>query len=204
VKASAQTAPSNQTPAPPAQAPAQTPAEGRPASADEADLAITARVTARELKFDVVPNPRVEFTGKPRRVTVWEAERHNLPQSVRPGETYRDIGITLRITSVFADIERIVAEALGEIPASEDATPGQTPPTPPAEPPAQQNLPPTSSPPQQQQPAAAERARGATRRNTSEGALRQSPSSPHASPASVPLTQTRTPRRRDARRGTNK
>jgi hypothetical protein len=86
----------------------------------EPDISITANVTARELRFDVVPNPTVEFKGRPRRETVWDADRQNLPRPVRPGETYRDIGIRLRITSVFADIERIVAEALGEVPATDD------------------------------------------------------------------------------------
>ncbi|MBA3240364.1 MAG: hypothetical protein H0T60_03975 [Acidobacteria bacterium] len=112
--------------------PEQTPQDARPSAtpaartdggAEEAaaDLSITARVTARELRFEKVPNPTVEFTGRPERETVWEAERENLPAQVRPGETYRDIGIKLRITSVFADIERIVAEALGEVPLSDDA-----------------------------------------------------------------------------------
>ena len=102
------------------------------------DLSITARVTTDSLRFEKVPNPNVEFTGKPRRETVWQSERQNLPQQVQPGVTYRDIGITLRITSVFADIDRIVAEALGEIPLSDDAQPTSTPPTQPAPaPPAQ-------------------------------------------------------------------
>jgi hypothetical protein len=103
-------------------------------SGAEPDLSITARVTADSLRFEKVPNPNVEFTGKPRRETVWQSERQNLPQQVRPGVTYRDIGITLRITSVFADIDRIVAEALGEVPASDDAQPASTPPTQPAPP----------------------------------------------------------------------
>lgn len=93
----------------------------RQASPDSADLAITATVTARELRFDVVPNPTVEFTGKPKRDTVWNAERQNLPRPVQPGVTYRDIGIRLTITSVFADIDRIVAEALGEVPVTDNA-----------------------------------------------------------------------------------
>ena len=116
----------------PAQTPAPTPAETRAepaapqqqqqrddasaASTGESDLSITARVTARELLFRKVPNPRVEFPGRHERRTLWEAERENLPEQVQPGVTYRDIGIRLRITSVFADIERIVAEALGEVP----------------------------------------------------------------------------------------
>ncbi|MDQ1611338.1 MAG: hypothetical protein QOG00_1269 [Pyrinomonadaceae bacterium] len=90
---------------------------------DNPDLSITANVTARELRFEVVPTPKVEFPGRPHRDTVWEAERTNLPPQVQPGVTYRDLGIRLKITSVFADIERIVAEALGEIPASDDAAP---------------------------------------------------------------------------------
>src|ERR1041385_5015618 len=73
------------------------------------DLSIKARGTARELRFEKVPNPKVEFTGRPRRETAWESERENLPKQVRPGVTYRDIGITLRITSIFPDIDRIVA-----------------------------------------------------------------------------------------------
>jgi hypothetical protein len=105
------------------------PAQARTNERDaNADLSITARVTADSLRFEKVPNPRVEFTGRPERETVWEAERENLPPQVQPGVTYRNIGITLRITSVFADIDRIVAEALGEVPASDDAQP--SPPTP--------------------------------------------------------------------------
>ena len=105
---------------PQAAPPSATPAARTDGAAADADLSITARVTARELRFEKVPNPTVEFTGRPQRETVWEAERENLPAQVRPGETYRDIGIKLRITSVFADIERIVAEALGEVPISDD------------------------------------------------------------------------------------
>ena len=99
-------------------------------SADSLDLSITANVTARELRFEVVPNPKVEFPGKPERTTVWEAERQNLPRPVEPGVTYRNIGIQLKITSVFADIDRIVAEALGEVPASDTTAPTTTPSTP--------------------------------------------------------------------------
>lgn len=108
-------------PARPAPSPTPAPEGSQSVSPDSADLAITANVTARELHFDVVPHPTVEFTGKPERKTEWSAERQNLPQQVQPGVTYRDIGIRLVITSVFADIDRIVAEALGETAASDDA-----------------------------------------------------------------------------------
>ena len=124
-----------QTPAQTQTPQTQTPAQGAQPSASpqatdaqrtreaEADLSITARVTADSLRFEKVPNARVEFTGRPERETVWESERVNLPEQAQPGVTYRDIGITLRITSVFADIDRIVAEALGEVPLREESQP---------------------------------------------------------------------------------
>ena len=131
---------------------AQTPTTGgtgsRPEESEtQADLSITARVTADSLRFEKVPDPKVEFTGRPRRETVWQSERENLPQQVQPGVTYRNIGITLRITSVFADIDRIVAEALGEVPASDDAQPAPVPSTPPGASESQESrLAPTPSP----------------------------------------------------------
>ncbi|HEX8722040.1 MAG TPA: hypothetical protein VF736_15505, partial [Pyrinomonadaceae bacterium] len=141
-QAGAQSRPRAQTPPSAPRREAEGARASRAGEADaNADLSITARVTADSLRFEKVPNPRVEFTGQPARQTAWEAERENLPRPVRPGVTYRDIGITLRITSVFADIDRIVAEALGEIPRSDDAQPAAPPPpqppganTPPADP----------------------------------------------------------------------
>jgi hypothetical protein len=88
---------------------------------ENADISITAHVKARSLKFETVPNPTVEFSGQPARDTVWEAQRENLPTPVEPGVTYRNIGVRLKITSVFRDIDRIVAEALGEVPVTDDA-----------------------------------------------------------------------------------
>lgn len=103
------------------------PARKRAETAKNDDLSITANVTARELKFEIAPNPTVEFFGNHERRTVWEADRQNLPRPVEPGVTYRNIGVQLCISSRFADIERIVAEALGEIPVSEAAPQNQTP-----------------------------------------------------------------------------
>jgi len=163
--ASAQTARAQQqTNAPPPAAtsqPATTPAQPSAsqqtsASEEAADLSITANVTARELRFEVVPDAKVEFTGKPERNTLWEAERQNLPRPVQPGVTYRDIGIQLKITSVFADIDRIVAEALGEVPLTDDAAPTQQPApasTPQdAAPTTPSNAPPTGQPPSEGKP----------------------------------------------------
>jgi hypothetical protein len=134
---SAQQPQTNQPPAPDARtAPQQSSSTSTPAQTN--DLEITANVTARELRFDVVPETKVEFTGSHERDTVWEAERQNLPRPVQPGVTYRNIGIQLKITSRFADIERIVAEALGEVPITDDKPAGSiAPPT---------NTPPASTP----------------------------------------------------------
>ncbi|HEV7842405.1 MAG TPA: hypothetical protein VGO69_01850 [Pyrinomonadaceae bacterium] len=105
------------------QAPAGQQTGKQQTATEDADLSITANVTARELRFEVVPNPAVEFSGKPERETVWDAERENLPRPVQPNVTYRNIGIRLKITSIFPDIDRIVAEALGEVPPTDDAPP---------------------------------------------------------------------------------
>ncbi|HEX8559443.1 MAG TPA: hypothetical protein VF668_15180 [Pyrinomonadaceae bacterium] len=145
----------SQSPSPsPAQSPSQerSPAqEARPAPAverdAEADVSITARVTADSLRFEKVPNPRVEFTGRPERRTAWESERENLPEQAQPGVTYRNVGITLRIVSVFADIDRIVAEALGEVPADDESRPSPAQPSP-AQPPPDQPSPARPSPAQ--------------------------------------------------------
>lgn len=88
-----------------------------------ADIAIIANITAKELRVDAVPNSSVEFLDKAKNQTIWQVERFNLPDKLEPGVTYRNIGIRLKITSRLADIERIVAEALGEIPISENSEP---------------------------------------------------------------------------------
>lgn len=90
--------------------------------AQAADIAIIADIRAESLLFEAVPNPTVEFPGNQKLKTVWEAFRDNLPTPVQPGVTYRNIGIRLKITSAFADIDRIVSEALGEIPVSDAKT----------------------------------------------------------------------------------
>ena len=99
-----------------AQNPNQTTTKETQSEADEknSDLVITATVRAKELKFETVPTPTVTFPGNGQRQTVWEADRTNLPQQVEPSVVYRDIGIRLRIYSRFAEIQRIVIEALDE------------------------------------------------------------------------------------------
>ena len=92
-----------------------------------ADVSITAKVEAKELKFEIVPNPKVEFPGTPERKTEWSSERKNLPDSVEPNVIYRDIGITLKIVSVFADMDKIVDEALGTKPPADKTAPAENP-----------------------------------------------------------------------------
>lgn len=106
-----------------AQNPSQNKSKETQTEADEknSDIVITATVRAKELKFEVVPTPTVNFPGNQPRQTVWEADRTNLPQTVEPGVTYRDIGIRLRIYSRFAEIQRIVIEALDETEQSKTA-----------------------------------------------------------------------------------
>ncbi len=171
----------------------QTPLRSDPA-VENADLAITARVTARELRFEKTPNTKVEFTGQPRRETLWKTERENLPEQVQPGVTYRDIGIRLRITSVFADIDRIVAEALGEIPPSDDARP-------PGEPQPPRESPPQSTPPVQEENIAAPASTAAERVLPRQQSAFHTPHNPLASPAQAPATNTKRPRRATTRKG---
>ncbi len=93
----------------------------------DADVAIVANITIKELRFDAVPNPKVEFLGKDKTTTLWHADRYNLPDRVEPGVTYRNVGIQLKIISTLADIDRIVSEALGEIPITDDVKETVTP-----------------------------------------------------------------------------
>lgn len=126
----AQDKPGPQTPAP---ASRQADA-ARPASQRLPDIELKATVTMRELKFETVGDPKVEFTGDPKRETVWEADRKNLPRPVQPGVTYRDAGIQLVITSIFADIERLFSEALTDRPARTEVAEQKSQPPPTTEP----------------------------------------------------------------------
>lgn len=87
----------------------------------EGDVVLVANVTAEELVFEAVPDPKVEFVGGPNNKTIWEAQRFNLPDRVEPGVVYRNVGIRLKIISTLPEIERIVSEALGEIPIQPEA-----------------------------------------------------------------------------------
>lgn len=102
-----------------AQTPSSTASEttsvsGSPSSPETADIAITSKVTAREVRFNVVPNSKIEFSGSANRQTGWITQRRNIPRKVQPGVTYRNVGVNLQITSSFSEIERLVSDILGE------------------------------------------------------------------------------------------
>ena len=63
------------------------------------DIAIDAGVEMRELRFEKVPDPEVNFRGNTRRNSVWTSRRTNLPDEVQEGVVYRDARITLRIAT---------------------------------------------------------------------------------------------------------
>ena len=63
------------------------------------DIAIDAGVEMRELRFEKVPDPEVNFRGNTRRNSVWTSRRTNLPDEVEEGVVYRDAAIKLRIAT---------------------------------------------------------------------------------------------------------
>jgi hypothetical protein len=67
------------------------------------DIEFTADVRARELRFEEVPETEVSFPGNPRRESVSGTERENLSEEVKPGITYRNPRVQLRIATVLAD-----------------------------------------------------------------------------------------------------
>jgi hypothetical protein len=63
------------------------------------DIAIDAGVEMRELRFEKVPDPEVNFRGNTRRNSVWTSRRTNLPDEVQEDVVYREVGIKLRIAT---------------------------------------------------------------------------------------------------------
>jgi hypothetical protein len=63
------------------------------------DIEIDAGVEMRELRFEKVPDPEVDFRGNTRRNSVWTSRRTNLPDEVQEDVVYRDAGIKLRIAT---------------------------------------------------------------------------------------------------------
>ena len=49
------------------------------------DIALDADLSMRELRFEKVPDPEVNFRGNTRRNSVWMSRRNNLPDEVQEG-----------------------------------------------------------------------------------------------------------------------
>ena len=69
------------------------------------DIDFSAKVKARELRFEEVPETEVRFWGHPERNSVSVNERENLPEEVQQGVTYRDVSVRSRIASELVAIE---------------------------------------------------------------------------------------------------
>ncbi len=78
------------------------------------DIDFTANVKARELRFDEVPETKVQFWGHPEFDSISGTERKNLPEEVRQGVTYRDVSVRLRIASELVDTESDLGERAKE------------------------------------------------------------------------------------------
>ena len=67
------------------------------------DIAFTATVQAREIRWDEVPDVRVTFTGPPGFESVSESDRVGLPDRVRAGVTYRNVRVDYRLACALPD-----------------------------------------------------------------------------------------------------
>jgi hypothetical protein len=67
------------------------------------EINFTATVEARELRFDKVPETKVQFWGHPELHSVSGTERKNLPEEVSQGVRYRNVSVQLRIASELGD-----------------------------------------------------------------------------------------------------
>ncbi|WP_207945454.1 hypothetical protein [Actinomadura sp. 7K534] len=64
-----------------------------------ADILFTAHVKADELRFEVVPETSVVFTGDADEASASGSDRTNLPAEVRENVTYRDVRIDYAIAA---------------------------------------------------------------------------------------------------------
>jgi hypothetical protein len=62
------------------------------------DIEMGATVRAKRLRFHGQPETEVRFEGGPEIDCVSGSERENLPETVEPGVTYRDIKVRWRAT----------------------------------------------------------------------------------------------------------
>jgi hypothetical protein len=65
----------------------------RPRRPDNADIAFTARVRARQLRFGEVPQTHTGFSGTPGHDSGSGSDRANLPERVEKDVTYRRVRV---------------------------------------------------------------------------------------------------------------
>ena len=69
------------------------------------DIAIVARVEARELRFNAEPRLSLQLSGCPQIDTSMVTLRTNLPKPVQPAVTYRNVVVDFRLNMKFVDLE---------------------------------------------------------------------------------------------------
>lgn len=79
---------------------------GKPSGRQSADVELEATVRARELRFQQVPETRVELYGTPKHDGDSGSDRTNLPPEVEPHVTYHGVEIDQRIVNVLLDRRR--------------------------------------------------------------------------------------------------
>ena len=65
----------------------------RPRRPDNADITVTARVRAKQLRFRELPQSSTEFTGAPEHESASGSDRVNLPERVEKDVCYRDVKV---------------------------------------------------------------------------------------------------------------
>ena len=65
----------------------------KPRRLDSADITVTARVRARQLRFRELPQSSTEFTGAPGNESASGSDRVNLPEQVEKDVCYRDVQV---------------------------------------------------------------------------------------------------------------
>jgi len=73
------------------------------------DIAIMARVEARELRFNAAPQTSLTIRGCPQLDTSMVVLRSNLPKPVQPGVTYRNVVVDFRLLMKLTDLECYLA-----------------------------------------------------------------------------------------------
>jgi hypothetical protein len=71
----------------------------RPDWPKSTDISFTAQVSAESLRFDDVPDTRVEFTGSPAHESASGSDRVNLPERVHAAVTYRGVQVDYRLAA---------------------------------------------------------------------------------------------------------